>query len=121
MSEVINLEEKFAGFSDHWRPRSIAELNGQQVRLVKVKGEFPWHHHEDEDEFFLVWKGKFRIEFRDRVHVLNAGECLLVARGIEHRTAADHEAEILIFEPRAVRNTGNIVDQKFTAPDIPSV
>jgi mannose-6-phosphate isomerase-like protein (cupin superfamily) len=116
MTERINLNEKFAAFSEHWRPKVIAALNGQEVRLVKVKGEFPWHHHEHEDEFFLVWRGVFRVEFRDRVVSMSPGECVVVPRGVEHRTCAEEEAEILIFEPTGVLNTGNVRDETFTAP-----
>jgi mannose-6-phosphate isomerase-like protein (cupin superfamily) len=111
----ISLDEKFALFDEHWRPKTIAALNGQEVRIVKVKGEFPWHHHENEDEFFLVWKGRFRVEFRDRVVRLEPGECVLVPRGTEHRTCADEEACILVFEPAATMNTGKVRDEKFTA------
>ncbi|MBL8513846.1 MAG: cupin domain-containing protein [Betaproteobacteria bacterium] len=112
----INIDEKFALFSEHWRPKVIGELNGQEVKLVKVQGEFPWHHHETEDEMFLVWKGRFRVEFRDRIVNMGPGECVIVPHGVEHRTAADEEAEVLIFEPAAVRNTGNVVDDTYTAP-----
>ena len=76
----ISLDEKFALFDEHWRPKTVAALNGQEVKLVKVKGEFPWHHHADEDEFFMVWKGQFRVEFRDRVVTLGPGECVVVPR-----------------------------------------
>lgn len=116
MTDKINLDEKFSLFSEHWRPKVIAGLNGQEVKIVKVQGEFPWHHHEAEDEFFFVWKGRFRVEFRDRVVDMGPGECVTVPRGVEHRTAADEEAEILIFEPVNVLNTGNVVDETFTAP-----
>ncbi len=112
----ISLDDKFARFSEHWRPKVIAALNGQEVKLVKVKGEFPWHHHENEDEFFMVWKGRFRVEFRDRTVEMGPGECVVVPRGTEHRTCADKEAEILIFEPAEVRNTGNVIDKQYTAP-----
>ena len=114
--EKISLDDKFARFSEHWRPKVVASLNGQEVKLVKVQGEFPWHHHEKEDEFFMVWKGQFRVEFRDRIVEMGSGECLMVPRGVEHRTCADEEAEILIFEPADVLNTGNVADEKFTAP-----
>jgi len=115
--EKINLARKFALFSEHWRPKIVAALNGQEIKLVKVQGTFPWHHHEAEDEFFLVWRGRLRIEFRDRVVELGPGEGLVVPRGVEHRTAADEETEVLVFEPAATRNTGNLVDAAFTAPD----
>lgn len=112
----INLNEKFGLFPEHWRPKVIAELNQQEVKLIKVQGEFPWHKHEHEDEFFLVWKGEFRVEFRNQIVELGPGECLVVPRGVEHRTAAEHEAEILCFEPAGVRNTGDVEDPTFTAP-----
>ena len=116
MTDKINLAEKFSRFSEHWRPKTIAALNGQEIKLIKVQGEFPWHVHEREDEFFLVWKGRFRVEFRDRVVALEPGECVTVPRGTLHRTCADAEAEILCFEPAGVLNTGNVTDEKFTAP-----
>jgi mannose-6-phosphate isomerase-like protein (cupin superfamily) len=117
MPDKFNLTEKFALFSEQWRPKVVAAPNGQELKLVKVRGTFPWHHHDAEDELFLVWKGRFRVEFRDRVVDLGPGEGLVVPRGVEHRTAADQEAEILLFEPAATRNTGNVVDAAFTAPD----
>ncbi|HEV7959820.1 MAG TPA: cupin domain-containing protein [Rhizomicrobium sp.] len=116
MTSKINLAEKFALFREHWRPKTVASLNGQDVKLIKVLGEFPWHLHENEDEFFLVWKGNFRVEFRDRIVSLGPGECVVVPRGTEHRTCADQEAEILCFEPQGVLNTGNVRDTAFTAP-----
>jgi mannose-6-phosphate isomerase-like protein (cupin superfamily) len=115
--DKVSLSDKFSKFAEHWRPKLVAELNGQEVKLVKVQGVFPWHLHEAEDELFLVWRGRFRVEFRDRTVELGPGELVVVPRGIEHRTAADEEAEVLIFEPTNVRNTGNVVDERFTAPD----
>jgi mannose-6-phosphate isomerase-like protein (cupin superfamily) len=112
-----SLEEKFALIDEHWRPKVVAELNGQEVKLVKFAGVFPWHHHAQEDELFLVWRGQMAIEFRDRRVVLQAGEFCVVPRGVEHRTMAEAEAEVLVFEPAQTRNTGNIVDGKFTAPN----
>ena len=101
----ISLEEKVALFSEHWRPKTIAALNGQEVKLVKVQGEFPWHH---EDEFFMAWRGRFRVEFRDRIVTLELGECVVVPHGVEHRTCADEEALILCFEPAGTLSTGNM-------------
>ncbi|WP_333611096.1 cupin domain-containing protein [Brevundimonas bullata] len=114
--EVVDLAQKFGGFSDHWRPRVAAQLNGQDVRLVKVQGVFPWHSHADAEEMFLVWKGRFRVEFRDRVETLEPGQFIVVPRGVEHRTAADEEAEVMIFEPSEVINTGDAPTSDFTAP-----
>ncbi|MNK74603.1 Cupin domain protein [compost metagenome] len=114
--EVVDLEQKFGGFSDHWRPRVAAQLNGQDVRLVKVQGVFPWHSHADAEEMFLVWKGRFRVEFRDRIETLEPGQFIVVPRGVEHRTAADEEAEVMIFEPSEVINTGDAPTSDFTAP-----
>jgi mannose-6-phosphate isomerase-like protein (cupin superfamily) len=113
----LTLSEKLAEITEHWRPKVVAELNGQEVKLVKVKGEFVWHHHEAEDELFLVLRGVLRIEFRDRVVTLEPGEMLVVPRGVEHRPVADEEVELLLFEPAATRNTGNVVHETLTAPD----
>lgn len=114
--QPVNLVEKFALFAEHWRPKVVARVNGQEVKLVKFKGEFVWHHHENEDELFLVWKGRFRVEFRDRHVELREGELLVVPRGVEHRTVAEEEVEVLVFEPADTRNTGNVLDDEFTAP-----
>lgn len=114
--QAIDLADKFAAFDDHWRPRIAAQLNGQDVRLVKVQGTFPWHSHADAEEMFLVWKGRFRVEFRDRSVTLDPGQFIVVPRGVEHRTAADEEAEVMIFEPSEVINTGDAPTSEFTAP-----
>jgi quercetin dioxygenase-like cupin family protein len=116
MRDKISIDDKFRLFEDYWRPKVIAAPNGQEIKLIKVKGEFPWHSHAMEDEFFLVWKGAFRVEYRDCVIEMHAGEGCMVPRGVEHRTCADEEAEILCFEPAGVRNTGDVVDAAFTAP-----
>ncbi len=113
--DKINLDEKFALFNEYWRPKTIAALNGQEIKLVKVQGEFPWHHHEYEDEFFMVWRGRFRVEFRNRVVALEAGECVVVSREVEHRTCADQEALVLCFEPAGTINTGNVTGSSYTA------
>ncbi|MEP7345234.1 MAG: cupin domain-containing protein [Gemmatimonadaceae bacterium] len=114
--EKVNLADKLARITEQWRPKVVGELNGQEVKLVKFKGEFVWHHHEAEDELFLVIRGTMRIEFRDRVVELHPGEFLIVPRGIEHRTAATEEVEVLLFEPAATRNTGNVEHATLTAP-----
>jgi mannose-6-phosphate isomerase-like protein (cupin superfamily) len=114
--ETTSLDEKFSKIQEHWRPKVVAALNGQELRLVKFRGVFPWHHHDQEDEMFLVWRGTISVEFRDCVVRLNAGELCVVPRGVEHRTLAESEAEVLVFEPAATRNTGNVDDAVFTAP-----
>jgi mannose-6-phosphate isomerase-like protein (cupin superfamily) len=116
--EKVNLADKLALIHEHWRPKVVGTLNGQEVKLVKFRGEFVWHHHEHEDELFLALRGRFRVEFRDRVVELSPGEFVIVPHGVEHRTVADEEAEVLLFEPAATRNTGNIVDETFTAPTL---
>jgi mannose-6-phosphate isomerase-like protein (cupin superfamily) len=115
--EKVNLAEKFAAFAEHWRPKIVGELNGQEVKLVKFQGVFPWHRHERKDELFLVWRGRMRVEFRDRTVELNPGEFLVVPHGVEHRTAAEAEAEVVLFEPVATRNTGDAAASEFTAPE----
>lgn len=112
----VNLSEKLALITEHWRPKVVGELNGQEVKLVKFHGAFVWHHHEGEDELFLGVRGRFRVEFRDGLVELGPGEFIIVPRGVEHRTAADQEAEVLVFEPVATRNTGNVEHPTLTAP-----
>ena len=113
----VSLTEKFSLITEHWRPKVVAELNGQEVKLVKVRGEFVWHHHDLEDELFLVVRGSLRIEFRDRAVTLGPGELLVIPRGVEHRPVAEEEVEFMLFEPAATRNTGNVVHETLTAPD----
>ena len=108
----VNLREKLALFGDHWSPKVVGELNGQQVKLVKFQGEFVWHHHDHEDELFLVVKGRFRMEFRDRQVWLEEGEFLIVPRGVEHRPVAEEEVHVLLFEPASTLNTGNVRDER---------
>ncbi len=110
--EKVNLAEKLASFADHWNPRIVAELNGQQVKLVKFVGPFTWHFHEREDELFLVVRGSFRMEFRDRAVDLQQGEFIVVPRGVEHRPVAEREVEVLLFEPATTLNTGNVVEAR---------
>lgn len=105
--EKINIDEKLSLFSDHWNPRIIAELNAQNVKLVKFQGEFIWHHHEKEDELFYVLDGSFEMEFRDKTITINKNECIVVPRGIEHRPVAAEEVTVMLFEPAETINTGN--------------
>lgn len=111
-SVKVNLTEKFQLFSDHWSPKIVGELNGQAVKLVKFVGEFDWHSHEHEDEMFLVHRGSFRMEFRDRSVELAEGQFLIVPRGVEHRPVADEEVEVILFEPLSTVNTGSEVTDK---------
>lgn len=110
--DKVNLAAKFASFDDLWSPKVAAELNGQQVKLAKLHGEFVWHQHDDEDELFLVVRGRLRIEFRERVVELGAGEFLVVPRGVEHRPVAEEPCEVVLFEPASTINTGNVREQR---------
>ena len=105
--ERVNLEEKLSLFTSHWDPKIVRELNGQHVKLVKFRGPFLWHKHDDEDEMFLVIRGEFDMEFRDRTVPLRGGEFLIVPRGVEHRPVAEREAHVLLFEPASTINTGD--------------
>lgn len=115
--EKVNLAEKLATFTEYWSPKIVGELNGQHVKLVKFKGPFTWHHHEHEDEMFLVVKGSFIMELRDKNITLNEGEFLIVPHGVEHRPNAPEEVEILLFEPAGTLNTGN-VENEFTKKNL---
>jgi mannose-6-phosphate isomerase-like protein (cupin superfamily) len=110
--EKVNLADKLALFAGHWSPKIVGELNGQLVKLVKFHGPFVWHHHDNEDELFLVVKGRFRMEFRDRDVWLEEGEFLVVPRGVEHRPVAEEEAHVLLFEPASTLNTGNVRNER---------
>lgn len=120
MLDKINLAEKFSRITEYWKPYIAGELNGQLVKLDKLKGEFVWHQHENEDEMFLVVKGRFRIEFRDKTVWLEEGEFIVVPRGVEHKPVADEEAWIVLFEPASTLNTGN-VDNEFTLPELEKI
>ena len=111
MPEKVNLAKKFSQIHEYWKPYIAGELNGQLVKLDKLKGEFVWHHHENEDEMFLVVKGRFRIEFRDQTVSLEEGEFIVVPRGVEHKPVADEECWILLFEPASTLNTGNVQNE----------
>jgi mannose-6-phosphate isomerase-like protein (cupin superfamily) len=114
--EKVRLDEAFAAIGEHWRPRVVGRLNGQEVKVVKVQGKFVWHHHEEADEMFLVLDGRLAIEFRDHTVELGPGEMVVVPRGVEHRPVAAEEASVLLFETAGLRNTGNVVDERLTAP-----
>jgi mannose-6-phosphate isomerase-like protein (cupin superfamily) len=113
--EKVNLTDKLALFTDHWNPKIVGELNGQQVKLVKFQGEFVWHKPDVEDELFLVVKGRFRMEFRDCHVRLEEGEFLIVPRGVEHRPVAEQEVHVLLFEPASTLKTGNVQDERTVA------
>ena len=127
MMDKINLLQKFSLIGDYWNPRIVGELNGQYVKLVKFKGPFTWHHHETEDEMFVVVKGRFRMEFRENGGDaaapvqqdlwLEEGEFIIVNRGVEHRPVADEECHVMLFEPATTLNTGNVNDE-FTVPKL---
>ena len=108
----VNLAEKFTKIPDPWNPRIVGELNGQHVKLVKLLGEFVWHHHDDEDELFLVVEGRLRMKFREREVLIEKGEFLIVPRGVEHCSVADEECHVLLFEPASTLNTGNVRDDR---------
>jgi mannose-6-phosphate isomerase-like protein (cupin superfamily) len=108
----INLADKLSSFNDHFNPRIVGELNGQQVKLVKFQGEFIWHHHDHEDELFYVVNGSFDMQFREKIVTVNAGEFLIVPKGVEHKPVAKEEVSIMLFEPATTLNTGNVVNEK---------
>lgn len=114
--QKANIAKSLSAIDEYWRPKVVAELNGQEVKVVKFQGAFPWHHHENEDEMFLALKGSFRIEFRDGSVELEEGDLIVVPRGVEHRPVAGKEVEVMLFEPAGVKNTGNIDDEVYTAP-----
>ena len=115
--ETVNLSQKFAQFSDHWNPRIIGEVNDCFLKAVKFKGDFVWHHHENEDEMFLVVKGTLRMKFRDREAIVREGECIIVPRGVEHCPTADEEIQVVLIEPKSTLNTGNVVNER-TVPEL---
>lgn len=109
--EKIKLKEKFSLFNDHWNPRIVGELNNQQVKLAKLKGEFIWHKHDNEDELFLVIDGVLTIEFRDKIVELKENEFIIVPKGVEHRPIAEKEVSVLFFEPKTTVNTGDLENE----------
>jgi mannose-6-phosphate isomerase-like protein (cupin superfamily) len=115
--QKVNLKEKFSLFAEHWSPKIVGELNGQLVKVAKLKGEFVWHHHNNEDELFLVIQGQLTIQFRDQDVVLETGEFLVIPRGVEHKPVAAEEVHVLLFEPQGTLNTGN-VQSEHTVEDL---
>ena len=113
----VNVAQKLSLFDEQWKPKIAGELNGQYVKLVKFKGPFVWHHHDEEDEMFLVVKGRFRMEYEDRSEWIEEGEFVIVPRGVEHKPVADEEAHVLLFEPVSTLNTGNVKDE-LTLPEL---
>ncbi len=110
--EKVNIQQKLSLFSDHWNPRIVGELNGQQVKAAKLQGEFVWHHHDHEDELFLVIKGVLEMQFRDKTVLIHEGEFIIVPRAVEHRPVAKEEVHILLFEPATTLNTGNVKSER---------
>jgi mannose-6-phosphate isomerase-like protein (cupin superfamily) len=108
----INISEKLTLFNEHWTPKKIGELNGQQILLAKLKGEFIWHQHENEDELFIVIKGSLKIEFHDKTIVLNEGEMYIIPKGVEHKPIAEKEVHVMLFEPLAIKHTGNVISDR---------
>ncbi len=118
--EKVNLAEKLSLFTEHYSPQIAGELNGQMVKLVKFQGEFVWHHHDNEDELFYVVKGSFDMHLREKIITLNAGEFLIVPRGVEHKPVAPEEVEVMLFEPVTTLNTGNVMNEK-TRRELPHI
>ncbi len=116
----VNIDEKLSLIGDYWNPRITGELNGQYVKLVKFKGEFIFHKHDDEDELFYVLKGNFRMEYRDKMITVNENEFLIVPKGVEHRPVADEVVSVMLFEPATTLNTGNI-ENEFTKHDLSKI
>jgi mannose-6-phosphate isomerase-like protein (cupin superfamily) len=113
--ETVNLQEKFGMFSEYWKPKIVGELNDSYVKAVKFKGDFVWHHHDHEDELFLVVKGTMRMKFREREELVREGEFIVVPKGVEHCPVADQEAHVLLLEPKSTLNTGNITNERTVA------
>lgn len=118
MLEKVNLAEKFSRFSETWSPKIVGEVQGMHVKIAKLKGEFIWHHHDDEDEMFFIVKGRLLIKFRDQDVWLDEGEFLVVPRGVEHCPVAEDEVHLMMFEPVGTLNTGNVADSDRTKTDL---
>jgi mannose-6-phosphate isomerase-like protein (cupin superfamily) len=110
--EKVNIAEKFSQFNDYWSPKIAGEVNDSHIRFVKLKGEFVWHHHENEDELFLIIKGRLLLKFQDRDVWLNEGEFIVVPKGVEHLPVAEEEVHVILLEPKTTRNTGNVQNER---------
>ncbi len=115
MMDVVNISQKLSLFQEHWSPKIVGELNGQHVKLAKFKGEFIWHKHDDEDELFYVLKGSFKMEFRDKIVEVKEHEFLIVPKGVEHKPTAEHEVQVMLFEPASTLNTGDVLSERTKA------
>jgi mannose-6-phosphate isomerase-like protein (cupin superfamily) len=115
--KAINLQQKLALFAEQWQPKVIAEMNDYQFKVVKLRGDFVWHHHDDTDETFLVVEGDLRIDFRDGAVHVGAGELFVVPKGVEHKPYAEREVKLLLIEPRGVKNTGDAETGERSAPN----
>ncbi len=118
MTRVVNLKHCLSSFTDHWEPKIVGELNGQQVKLAKFRGEFLWHQHEEADELFYVVRGQFDMQFRDRTVTVREGEFIIVPRGVEHNPKADEEVEVMLFEPAGTVNTGDAGGERTVDPEV---
>ena len=115
--KTINIAEKFSQFREPWSPKIVGEINDSYVKAVRFEGEFVWHHHDNEDEMFLVVQGRMRMKFRDHEEIVNPGEFIIVPRGVEHLPVAEPETQVLLFEPKTTLNTGNVTNER-TLPQL---
>ena len=112
---TINIAKKFSQFNEAWSPKILGEVNDSYIKAVKLRGEFVWHHHDHEDEMFLVVAGRLRMKFRDHEELIRSGEFIIVPRGVEHLPVADEETQVLLFEPKSTLNTGNVINERTLA------
>jgi len=115
--KTVNIAQKFSQFEEYWSPKILGEINDSYVKAVRFQGEFVWHHHDNEDEMFLVVEGRMRMKFRDHEEVVSPGEFIIVPRGVEHLPVADEETQVLLFEPKSTLNTGNVTNER-TLPQL---
>lgn len=118
--KTINIADKFSQFHEHWSPKILGEINDSYVKAVRFQGEFVWHHHDHEDEMFLVVQGRMQMRFRDHEEIVSPGEFIIVPRGVEHMPVAEQEAQVLLFEPKTTLNTGNVTNER-TLPQLEKI